>query len=406
MMRCLWIARGMPFPLTAGDRIYSARLAGALAAAQARVVMTGFAGEAPPQAVPGIDWRVVPGRPRGRMRALASAMPLVAARHHTPAYRALLGRLAAEGPWDAVIVDQYGMGWALDEPGLLADDPVVVFVTHDHEASVTRQQWHDRSARLSKRLYLGQNWLKTRRFERWIARRSDLVTTITEADAALFRADAPQARILPLVPGYDGPRRQRVLTPALPRGVVLFGSYRWSAKEANLRLFLDAADPLLGRAGIGIQVVGDMSEGLRRDLAARYPAAAFTGFVEDPEPHLSAARLAVVAEPIGGGFKMKLLEYVFNGVPVAALTDCAAGLPESVRRHMLLSPTLDGLLAGVAALVDDIPALQAMQEGAQAAAEGAFRWEDRGERLFATIESLRARKQRRALGPARATADA
>lgn len=402
-LRCLWLARSMPFPATAGDRIYSAKLATALAAAGADVTFVGLGGEAPPPPVEGITWHIVPGGQRGRLAALASPMPLVAARHATWTYRAAVARLAQQGPWDAVVVDQYGMGWVLDVAGLLAGAPAVAFVTHDHEESVTRLQWQDRGASLPQRLALLQNHLKTRWFERRTARRSALVTTITEADARLFAAQAPDATLLPLLPGYDGPRLPPSApgSPTAPRAVVLFGSYRWSAKQANLRIFLDQADPALAAAGIAIQVVGDMPEALRAELSGRYRAAQFTGFVADPAPYLAAARLAVVAEPIGGGFKMKLLEYIFHRVPVAALEACASGLPPAVRRHMLLAPDLGPLLQRILASIDDAPRLDALQRGAFTAAEHAFDWGSRGQALRDALALQRAaRLVQRAARPA------
>jgi len=400
MIRCLWLARTLPFPWTAGDRIYTAKLAGALAGAGVEVTFAGYAAEVPPQPMPGITWHTVPSGPRPRLPALASRMPLVAARHDTPAYRAELAKLAQQGPWQAVVVDQYGMGWVLRHRHLFAgSNPVFVFVTHDHEESVTEMQWRDSGNSAGKRLYLAQNWLKTRWFERWIARQSDLVTTITQADADLFAANAPGVPMLPLVPGYDGVRvAEREITPETPRAVVLFGSYRWSAKQANLRIFLDKADPVLARAGVAIQVVGDMPDDLRRMLEGRYKAARFTGFVDDPAPHLAGARMAVLAEPIGGGFKMKLLEYVFNRVPVAALSVCASGLPDAVQAEMLLEPEMDGLLERVLQRIDDMPALNAQQQRAFTAAEHAFDWRERGRRLRDAILSRQ--------GGAQAEADA
>lgn len=390
MIRCLWLARTFPFPWTAGDRIYTAKLAGALAGAGADITFAGFAADVPTQPMPGITWHVVPGQPRAQLPALISPMPLVAARHDTPAYRAAVRDLARQGPWQAVVVDQYGMGWVLRHRHLFEGRPAFVFVTHDHEESVTRMQWRDATASLGKRAYLSQNYLKTRWFERWIARNSDLVTTITEADAALFSANAPGVPVLPLVPGYDGIRvAERQIGPETPRAVVLFGSYRWSAKQANLRIFLDKADPILAKAGVEIRVVGDMPDDFRRALEGRYKAARFTGFVEDPAPHLAAARMAVLAEPIGGGFKMKLLEYVFNRVPVAALTVCASGLPDAVQAEMLLEPELDGLMQRVLATIDDLALLNGKQERAFTAAAGAFDWADRGRLLLQAIHDRR-----------------
>jgi hypothetical protein len=390
-LRCLWLARSMPFPWTAGDRIYTAKLAGAFAAAGADVTFVGMAGEAPPTPMPGIRWHVVPGEQGGKLGALVSPMPLVAARHATAAYHAAVSELADRGPWDVVVVDQYGMGWVLRNRALLASRPVIVFVTHDHEESVTGLQWQDRTASAPKRLALFQNHLKTRWFERWIARRSDLITTITGADATLFSANAAGIPVLPLVPGYDGVRAaSRRSGSSTPRAVVLFGSYRWSAKQANLRIFLDQADPVLAAAGVEIRVVGDMPDDFRRSLEGRYKAARFTGFVQDPAPYLADARLAVVAEPIGGGFKMKLLEYVFNRVPVAALEVCASGLPDAVRAQMVLAPELDGLLRSVLAVIDDPAKLESLQQGAFTAAEGAFDWGDRGRALRDAVLERRA----------------
>jgi hypothetical protein len=42
-MKCLWLSRILPFPQTAGDRIYSLNLAKSLARAGAEVTFVGFA---------------------------------------------------------------------------------------------------------------------------------------------------------------------------------------------------------------------------------------------------------------------------------------------------------------------------------------------------------------------------
>ena len=50
-MKCLWIARYMPYPLDAGAKVYSAKLAEALAAAGCSVTFLGFgAADAAPKA--------------------------------------------------------------------------------------------------------------------------------------------------------------------------------------------------------------------------------------------------------------------------------------------------------------------------------------------------------------------
>ena len=386
LLRCLWLCRVLPFPLTSGDRIYSARLAGALAAAGADVTFAGLMMDTPPTALPGVEWHAVPDVPRSNFAGLFSLMPLVAARHATPVYRGAVTALARDGVWDVVIIDNYAMGWVLAHRHEFSSCPVFVFLTHNHEVSVSDLQWRDPGASLAVRAYLVQNHLKTRRFERQLARACDVVTTITHTDAALFAAKTHVPNAIVLSPGHEGPRLEsRRIDDRLPRTLLMFGSYRWSAKQASLRSFLDRADAVLATAGIKICIVGDMENDLRRSLEGRYRATEIVGYVDDPTPYLATARLAVVAEPIGGGFKLKLLEYVFNRIPVAALEACAAGLPDALRRHMLLKRDIDALVAALVDAIDDTAGLDAMQRNAFAAAEHGFDWRERGAALHAAI---------------------
>ncbi len=390
-MKCLWLAREMPFPLLAGDRIYSRGLAGALAQAGAEVVFTGLAGAGEPQQATGIAWHVVPGGERMRLGAVLSPLPLVAARHATRAYRSAIKRLLAQEAWDAVIIDHYGMAWALDE--LSNSQAVRVMVAHNHEAGVTQAQWRDRSRKLPTRLYLWQNWLKTRRLENRAARTCDLITTITDADARRFDASAPAARVIVATPGYAGRTlAMRTISEATPRSVIMFESYRWSAKRASLQILLDSADPVLAAAGVALHVVGDMDEAFRAAMAKRYPSAQFHGFVDDPTPYLRSARMSLLSEPVGGGFKLKLLEYLFQRVPVAALRACVAGLPDAISAEMILASDIDTLLARVVAEIDDVAALDGRQSRAYALAAGAFDWADRGRHMLDAIRSARSRR--------------
>jgi glycosyltransferase involved in cell wall biosynthesis len=387
-MRVLWLARTLPFPWTMGDRIYTAQLAMSLAQAGAEITFVGHSIDAPVQDCPGITWVAVPGGLRGNLAGVVSAMPLVAARHRTPAYVQEVDRQLGQKTWDVVIIDQYGMGWALPDRRARPKTRFV-FLTHDHEESVTKLQARDPSASWPKRMFLLQNHLKTRRFERKIARACELLSVITEADADHFAATAPGIPSVVLTPGYSGRRvLDRRIDSETPRAVVLFGSYRWSAKVANLRAFLDQADDVLAAAGIELRIVGDIADDIRSDLEKRYPSARFTGFVADPAPHLNA-RLAVLAEPIGGGFKLKLLDYIFNRLPIAALDVCAAGLPAAVQDHMILQPDTAALLRKVIEVIDNFALLNEMQQKAYVAADGAFDWQARGRGFFDAINRLR-----------------
>ncbi len=303
-LRGLWLARELPFPHDTGDRIYSANLARSLAEAGVALTLVGLqptAGVSVPMDWP-IRWEVVPGRARSALRSLFSTMPLVAAAHATSSYRNALRSLVEE-EWDFVVFDQYGLGWALEtfiSRRAPAKAPVLVHVAHDHEASVMRSLYQNFGGSTVKRLALWQNFLKTKSFEKAIASSVDLVTAITEEDSLKFSNDAPGVRTIVLKPGYSGSVCSgRVLDAETPRRVVLVGSFKWIAKQENLRQFLEVADPIFAAKGIEFQVVGFMPSDFAASVTRYARATQIVGPVENLQPYFDRARIADPGSPAG-----------------------------------------------------------------------------------------------------------
>lgn len=391
-LRCLWVARELPFPADSGDRLYTLGMARSLAQAGVEVTMIGH--DVPPgTAVPAIErltFAPVAGGRIGRLRALLSRWPLMTSVQPTAAFRDRLAGLLAE-PWDAIVIDQLGSGWALEPcrqtaAGTTARRPLLIHLSHNHETSVWSGMWRESATDPARRLVMYQNYHKVRTLERHLVRNIDLLTTITSLDADLYRAERPDVPVLVMTPGYAGmPAPERAITADRPRRAVIVGSFRWVIKQENLRQFLAVADPLFARHGIGLDVVGDVPEPLAGELRAGLRATTLHGFVDDPAPILAGARLAIVPELIGGGFKLKFLDYLFGRLPVATISAAAAGMPEPVTRQMMMADTLPELAGRIVAAIDDVAALQAMQSRAFAAASHDFDWAVRGRQLAEAI---------------------
>lgn len=406
--RCLWLARALPFPQDSGDRIYSARLARSLAQAGARVHFVGHA-PAPPASVPQgwpIEWEAIEGGTLPTWQALASLQPLNGAIHATPAYRRRLAELL-QREWDMVVIDHYGMAWALPEVEHLTRDcarpPVTVHVAHNHEATL----WQDMVRRFRgpplRKLGLWQNMRKIERVERRLAASVDLLTCITPEDAGNFVQLSGARRTLVLTPGHDGLQMpDRSLRLDTPRRVLMVGSFRWVAKQENLKALAQAADTLFRQHKIGLDVVGDVPPELRLALAP-YTSISLHGFVDDIAPYFRSARMAIVPELIGGGFKLKFLDYIFGRIAVVTLDQAAAGVPAAVRSAMLGCVSLADLVATVVARIDDLAALDRLQRDAFTAAASAFHWPDRGAALLGAVRELTPRPSRAAwfMKPAR-----
>lgn len=401
-LRCLWISRDIPFPQDAGDRIYSANLARALAQVGAQVCFLGYgpdlAGRLPEPSSGAwpIETHALSGNKRGRLSALLSKLPIAAAIHATTDFKSLLRTRLAE-PWDAVVIDSYGSGWALDECTTARTrakeqgqtPPLLVYLSHNHEESIWQSMAEQSQASLPKRLAIRQNYRKVSMLERKLAKSVDLISAITSEDAELYRR-AGAERTVTLTPGYSGRvTEERRIDQATPRRLVLVGSFRWVVKQENLRRFLQLADARFHEAGIGFDVIGDVPAELLAELKPGLRATTIHGFVDDIGPYFAAARMAVVPELIGGGFKLKYLDYLFNRVPIASISEAAAGLPQEIRDNMVCRDDLAQLVDAIIANMDDVPRLERMQAQAFEAARALFDWRDRGERLLGALKAAK-----------------
>lgn len=395
--KVLWLARHIPVPFNTGDRIYTGRLVEALGQAGADVHYLGLANpEYPDMGAeildPVVRWEIVPGRPTGIVRAMMSSRPVVGARFGTPAFEARMVELLRANAYDAVVVDQHGLAWTLPfiEELTAAYRPVVVHIGHDFETDVYREIARAYRGNPVRRLALHLNAHRTAVAEHAAAMRSHLIVTLTEKDKILFQGLGTKAEFIVIPPGYEGPRRpERVITAATPRHVAIVGSYGWTAKQMNLAAFLEAADPILAQAGIAVSVVGNAPDDFKAQWEGRLKASRFLGFVDDLGDFLDGCRMGLVVETIGGGFKLKVLDYAFTRTPVGALRPALEGQSPDVIADFLVADNEAELAHGIVALIDDIDRLNAMHEIAYRAAAPRYEWRRNGENLLEAIRNCR-----------------
>lgn len=388
-MKVLWVSRTIPFPMNAGDRIYSARLAVALAKAGVDLTVLGLADAEPPAEAAGPNWVPVRAAERSSVAALLRPLPIIVERASPPAMVAAFRQLLKELNPRAVVVDYLASGWILGEIRRLPDPPKLVYIAHNFEERLAVDIARGFSGSAVKKLLLKINAAKVRKLEHALVDEGALVVALTERDRKDLVPRDPDKPSLVLPPGFAGHRvPSRAIDASVPRRVVMLGSVRWIAKQINVEEFVNAADAKFHKAGITFDVIGDVDDEFRQRLAPRMKATRLRGFVDDLPKELAEARLGLIIEAVGGGFKLKILDYLFARMPVAALAGSFEGLPAAANANIEVKPTAAALADAVVRLIDDFDALNRMQNACFEAVKDAFDWDADGRKLAAAIRAL------------------
>jgi glycosyltransferase involved in cell wall biosynthesis len=387
-MKCLWVSGDVPHPPAYGKLVYSAGLSEALARAGVDVVGLGLLSNdvEPPEAR--VRWHGVRAARIGRAASLRSSRPSMTVAT-TPLSAALAEHLRRE-PWDVVVVDHLEVGWVAD--AVDRSGPPIVYVAHNHERSVRSTAARRDGNRLDRRLALRWDASKAGRLERHLLERASLTVAITDHDARRFRTDAPSAEVLVLTPGYSGTRRvSRTIDDTTPRQVTIVTSLDWHVKQANLAEFVAAADPLFANAGITLAVAGRAPAEFAQGIERSARATSLLGRVDDLDQLLDDSRIGIVAEPVGGGFKLKVLDYVYHRVPTASVAGSMEGVPLRDGIDHLVFPDVGELAVGVVDIIDDYPRLNRLQQHAFDRCGSAYDWSERGTRLAEALTRVTSR---------------
>ena len=405
-MKCLWLTRKYPRPANSGELIYSNGLIRAFAGTGVELTVVAHDNDESPVGngseaslhvdEDGVTWRLGSPGLGSRAMSLFTRFPADSWRLKNGGPEEALVEAIRKEMWDAIIIDHAALGWALGpireqrRATGIKGDPVLVYISHNHEAKVRRDIARNSTAGILRKAALRLDAEKYARQEEALCREVDLVTAITGTEVDAYRENFPRQRYLCLTPGYEGEAQvHREITRETPRRVVMSGSFEWIAKRINLENFLEKAAARLAAAGIELQIVGKTDEAFRETMSQRYPGVDFVGRVPEMTPYLLDSRMGLIVEEFGGGFKLKTLEYIFHGLPLAGLTHAVEGLPLKSPENILLHRDTSSLVEGIIAVIDDLKELNRMRRTSLEICGESFRWEDRGRKLFESLRAIR-----------------
>ena len=235
------------------------------------------------------------------------------------------------------------------------------------------------------------NWVHKREalmlaaYEAKVARRADASLFVSEAEAALFRAQSglDADRVRAVENGIDTDR----FDPALPLDAVgadegplavFTGQMDYRPNIDAVRWFATDILPLVRarHPSARFAIVGRAPTAEVRALE-KLPGVIVTGEVPDVRPWLAAADAVVAPLLLARGVQNKLLEAMAMARPVVASAAAATGIDAVPGEHLLVTDGTDKMADAVCALFDDHPAAAAMGRAARARMIARYGWDAR-----------------------------
>lgn len=403
-LNILHLSPWFPYPLDTGSRTRVYHLLQALAIHHKVTLLTlDPQGWAPAQldvVVPLCKHAVIiPRDPfqRSRLRMATrffSSSPVVT--NPFPELLDLVADLHAAKPFDAVIA-----GTAIMAPYALALSGITrVLEEHNSGTRWMAERYQVQVAPL-QRLRCWVSWRKARRYESQLFPRFDLVSMVSEQDAAVSRAlvagDAPPVMVFPN--GVDCTQLHPGLAEPQQDTLVFSGALTYHANYEAMQFFLSKVYPRIrqARPGVKLRITGQ-ADGV--DLAGLHldESVTFTGFVEDIRLEIAGAQISVVPIKSGGGTRLKILEAMALGTPVISTTKGAEGIEAVDGEHLLLADNPVEFANRVMQLLQDADLRQRLAANARLLVKEKYDWATITRQFVAAIEgAVDSRRARRAV---------
>jgi polysaccharide biosynthesis protein PslH len=364
MKKILWISGRLPTPLFSGDALYSAGILTALATTQEVVLsVVGVRRDDRPidrrlLGLPQITFVEVALSRRWGLLSLLSSRPRDAYSLATGLRRRVLVQLLSED-WDWIVFDHANSAGFLPLVLKLRKNASICYVAHNAEGKI-RPEIAGTFSNPIRRAVLRWDAEKYRRLEQNIVKVADAIVCITDADAKYFAQYGGTVFVIP--PVYLGTiAPAQAMDSARPRSILLLGSFEWIAKQRNLEHIINVLLPSLKRRGIALNVVGAVPENIKNRYADERTNLIFHGSVPDLSEIVASSRGGLVAEVLGGGFKLKLLDYAFAKLPIFGLRMAVEGTTVDEQSAMFIAENMDGLADTIVENIDDLARLNRNQ---------------------------------------------
>lgn len=220
----------------------------------------------------------------------------------------------------------------------------------------------------------------------------DRVVAISEEDKVLMQAVAPSARyeVIPagVDTGYFQPSDPSLEEPDL---ITWIGGLDWDPNLDAVSFFLEDIFPVILQRNpkARLELIGNATDAVAKQAARFGDRVKILGRVPDIRSFLARASVLIVPLRIGGGMRLKLLDFFAAGKAVVSTRIGAEGNIAQDAVHLLLRDSAEDFVTGVLGLLANPKQRQEFAFSARALVEEKYSWKRIGLEFTRVYEELR-----------------
>ena len=245
-----------------------------------------------------------------------SRYPAMISNRKTPQMIKQVTDILQKETYDAIFVNMFRLSYLIN---YIKDFPgIKIFISHNLETQLSHSTYIYQSNPIKKLAY-HLDYLKTQYYEKKYVSKFDCITTICDVDKELFQKFIPNKpiEVLPPVINIDN---CNIKTDKIEDKFIICGAFHWGPKYVNLKLLLSASNiSKFKESQHELMIVGRANQADVNYVNQNFPGVHMTGPVESVIPYYEKARIAIVPELVGGGFKLKIAEAVQYSKPIVAI---------------------------------------------------------------------------------------
>lgn len=302
--------------------------------------------------------------------SLFSIYPFGISAHRNSQLRKAVATACLENDYKHIFLDHFRLLWLIKSmQGNSATR--AIYISHNIEY-LSRANGHKLEKNNLKKIALYADYLKTLFWEKRLIQHTTSCSAISETDAELLSKLTGKVSLLK--PGYSGPSLQSKEFESLENTVIWVGSFKYFAKRLNLIDFCDTIQSTEKKTNFKLLVVGLMDDDFFNTLKNRYEFCQVHPNVDSVFPYLKKAKCGIIFEPVGGGFKLKSLDYIFSRTPIFALRGSCEGVGLENGINFIEKDSAEELISSLNEYIDSPNRLRKISDSAYTASSEIFSW--------------------------------